>query len=319
MICLVTGGAGFIGSNLCKALLSAGHKVICLDNFDEYYSPQVKRDNIAGLQHDGDFILVEGSILDAEFVRHVLYNYSVDYIFHEAAQPGVPISVADPMKPFETNLRGTLNVLNAALKSSVKKIINASSSSVYGKTYYLPYNEKHPTEPISPYGVSKLAAEHYCRVYYELYGLRTTSLRYFTVYGPGMRPDLAISIFIKSALKNEPIEIFGDGKKTRDFTYIDDVVEANLLCMTKGDGETLNIGGGHRLSIQELAEIIIRNMNSNSIVTYSDNAKGDAQHTHSDSSLAKKLLGWEPKISLREGILKYTEFIKGQTSEISKQ
>lgn len=302
MISLITGGAGFIGSHLCDKLLSFDHKVICLDNFDDYYSPEIKRKNILKLLNNDNFTLIEGSILDEKLLKSIILEHSVDYIFHEAAQPGVSISVKYPMKPFETNTRGTLNVLNAALDSSVKKIINASSSSVYGKTYYLPYDERHPTEPISPYGVSKLAAEHYCRIYYELYGLKTTSLRYFTVYGPKMRPDLAISIFIKNALNNEPLMIFGDGSKTRDFTYVDDIIEANLLSISNGDGEIFNIGGGHRISIQELAENIINFTDSKSIISYSESVKGDAQNTHSDSSFAKKKLNWEPKTTLKDGI-----------------
>lgn len=312
MISLITGGAGFIGSNLCGKLLSLGHIVICLDNFDDYYSPAIKRKNISNLLENDSFTLVEASILDDGILKNIVSENSVDYIFHEAAQPGVRISVENPMKPFETNIHGTLNILNAALNSNVKKIINASSSSVYGKTYYLPYDEKHPTEPVSPYGVSKLAAEHYCRVYNELYGLKTTSLRYFTVYGPRMRPDLAISIFTENALNNEPIEIFGDGTKTRDFTNIDDIVEANLLSMTKGDNEIFNIGGGHRISIQELVESIIEITDSKSTISYSGNIKGDAQHTHSDSSFAKTELNWEPKTSLKDGINKYIEFIANQ-------
>ncbi|MCJ7636223.1 MAG: NAD-dependent epimerase/dehydratase family protein, partial [Nitrososphaeraceae archaeon] len=225
MISLVTGGAGFIGSHLCDILLSFGHNVICLDNFDNYYSPQIKRKNILKLLNNDNFILIEGSILNEKLLKSIILENSIDYIFNEAAQPGVSISVKYPMKPFETNIRGTLNVLNAALDSSVKKIINASSSSVYGKTYYLPYDEGHPTEPVSPYGVSKLAAEHYCRIYYELYGLKTTSLRYFTVYGPAGRPDMSPFRFIKWILDDSPVIIFGDGNQKRDFTYVDDIAK----------------------------------------------------------------------------------------------
>ncbi len=312
MTFLVTGGAGFIGSHLCEKLLSTGQQVICFDNFDDYYLPQIKRKNISGFLENENFILKESSILDQDALEDVIDDYSVEYIFHEAAQAGVGISVQYPMKPFETNIHGTLNVLNASLNSSVKKIINASSSSVYGKMHYLPFDEKHPNEPVSPYGASKLAAEHYCRIYSELYGLKTTSLRYFTVYGPRMRPDLAISIFTHKALNNEPLSIFGDGTKTRDFTYIDDIIEANMLCINKGNGDIFNIGGGHRISIQELAERIIEITNSNSNIEYSKSIKGDAQHTHSDSSLAKKILNWVPKTTLTDGIIKYINFLDEQ-------
>lgn len=211
------------------------------------------------------------------------------------------------------NATGTLNLLEAALDSDIKKIINASSSSVYGTVRYLPFDEEHPTLPVSPYGVSKLAAEHYCRVFSELYGLKTISLRYFTVYGPRMRPDLAISIFTKKALANEPIEIFGDGTKTRDFTCIDDVVEANMLAMHRGSGG-FNIGGGHRISINDLAESIIRVNNSSSRITYAPPVKGDAEHTFADTKKAERELGWRPKVSLEEGLQRYAAWIKSQNS-----
>jgi UDP-glucose 4-epimerase len=205
-----------------------------LDNFDDYYDPLIKRKNVEPFLQNEDFHLIEGDIRDKSLMKDILIG--TDYVFHEAAQAGVRISVEDPMKPHEINATGTLNLLETALDSGVKKIINASSSSVYGKVEYLPFDENHPNQPVSPYGVSKLLAEHYCRVFEELYGLKSVCLRYFTVYGPRMRPDLAISIFTKAALKNEPITVFGDGEKTRDFTFIDDIVKANIICMKKDKG-----------------------------------------------------------------------------------
>jgi UDP-glucose 4-epimerase len=206
------------------------------------------------------------------------------------------------------NATGTLNLLEAARDSGVKKIINASSSSVYGKVSYLPFDEDHPRQPVSPYGVSKLAAEEYCRVFSELYGLKTISLRYFTVYGPRMRPDLAISIFTQKALANEPITIFGDGTKTRDFTNIEDIVRANLIAMQKGEG-AYNIGGGHRVSIRTLAETIIETTESNSEIRYADAVKGDAEHTFADTKKAKSELGWIPKIDLEDGLRRYADWL----------
>lgn len=240
---------------------------MCLDNFDPYYSPQIKRKNIEPLIRRSDFELVEGSILDKLLLRRSLVG--VDYVFHNAAQPGVRISVGNPTKTHEVNATGTLNVLEAAVDSGVKKVINASSSSVYGKVSYLPFDEKHPNVPLSPYGVSKLAAEHYCRVFNEVYGLNTVSLRYFTVFGPRMRPDLAIHIFTRKALKNEPIEIFGDGEKTRDFTYIDNIIEGNMLAMKRGSG-AYNIEGGERVTINDLARKIAAIVGSESEIIYSN-------------------------------------------------
>ena len=227
---LVTGGAGFIGGHICERLLQEGYDVVCLDNFDPYYDPQLKRNNIEALLNDKRFKLVEGDIRDQGLVQELL-SHDVAHVFHYAAQAGVRASIANPLKTNEVNASGTLNILQACLNSNVRNIINASSSSVYGKVEYLPLDESHPNAPVSTYGVSKLMAEHYSRVFAEIYGLKIVSFRLFTVYGPRMRPDLAISIFAKRALENGTIEIFGDGTKTRDFTYIDDVVEANMSAM----------------------------------------------------------------------------------------
>ncbi|MDD1700448.1 MAG: GDP-mannose 4,6-dehydratase [Methanoregula sp.] len=281
--------------------------VICLDNFDDYYDPQIKRRNIERFTSYPNYTIIKGDIRDKSLLKKIMID--IDYIFHEAAQAGVRISVEDPIKSHEVNATGTLNLLETARNADVKKIINASSSSVYGKTKYLPFDEAHPTEPVSPYGVSKLMAEHYCRVFQELYDLKTVSLRYFTVYGPFMRPDLAIHIFMHKALHNEPIIIFGDGTKTRDFTFIKDIVQANIKSMNKGSG-IYNIGGGYNISVQELAEKIIAVARSTSKITYENAVKGDAEHTSANIKKAEKELGWVPKTTLDEGLEIYKKWIQ---------
>ena len=301
---VVTGGAGFIGSHLCERLVEKG-EVVCLDNFDPYYSPQAKRKNVEPLINYQNFELVEGTILDKELLQKVFED--VDYVFHDAAQAGVRISVENPGKTHEVNATGTLNVLEVAAECGVRKVINASSSSVYGKVSYLPFDEDHPNVPVSPYGASKLVAEHYCRVFSELHDLETVSLRYFTVFGPRMRPDLAINIFTRKALINEPIEIFGNGEKTRDFTFIDNIVDANLRAMERGSG-VYNIGGGERVSINGLAERIMRIVGSESEIFYSESVKGDAEHTWSDVSKARRELEYEPEIGLDEGLERYVQW-----------
>jgi len=301
---LVTGGAGFIGSHLCERLLEKG-EVVCLDNFDPYYSPQAKRKNIEPLMKHPDFELVEGNILDRELLSRLFAD--VDYVFHNAAQAGVRASVENPLKTHEVNATGTLNLLEVAADSGVRKVINASSSSVYGNVSYLPFDEDHPNVPVSPYGASKLVAEHYCRVFSELHGLETVSLRYFTVFGPRMRPDLAINIFTGKALNNEPIEVFGDGEKTRDFTFIDNIIDANLRVIERGSG-VYNIGGGERISINELAKRIVAIVGGESKIIYSDSVKGDAEHTWSDVSKARRDIGYEPGIGLDQGLERYVEW-----------
>jgi UDP-glucose 4-epimerase len=306
MECLVTGGAGFIGSHIIERLLQQQHDVICLDNFDPYYNPVIKERNISSFLGNEHFTVIHGDIMDGKLLKDLLND--VEIIFHEAAQAGVPISTENPSKSHEVNATGTLNLLESSVKAEVKRFIYASSSSVYGMVKSLPFDEDHPTNPVSPYGVSKLMAEHYCRVFSDLYGLPSVALRYFTVYGPGMRPDLAIHIFTRQALRNKPITIYGTGNRTRDFTYIDDIVEANMITLTKGNG-VYNIGGGHRLSIKELAEKIIEITGSSSIIQYQDAKKGDAEHTFANIAKAQRDLGWKPKISLDQGLTRYIEWV----------
>jgi UDP-glucose 4-epimerase len=282
-------------------------EILCLDNFDDYYDPQIKKRNIEQFISCPNFTLIKGDIRDKILLKKIMID--TDYIFHEAAQAGVRISVDDPIKPHEVNATGTLNLLDTAKDAGVKKIVNASSSSVYGKMKYLPFDELHPTEPVSPYGISKLMAEHYCRVFQELYDLKSVSLRYFTVYGPQMRPDLAIHIFMHRALHNEPIIIFGDGTKTRDFTYIQDIVQANIKAMNKGSGE-YNIGGGYNISVQQLAEKIKVIAKSTSKITYENAVKGDAEHTSANIKKAEKELGWVPKTTIDEGLEIYKKWIQ---------
>jgi UDP-glucose 4-epimerase len=307
---LVTGGAGFIGSHLVERLLGEGEHVVVIDNFDDYYDPELKRANVSPFAGEPDFRLVEGDIRDGELVRDTIREEGIEHIYHLAAQAGVDASVKDPTKTFEVNVGGTLNLLLAARDEGVRKLVNASSSSVFGRNAYLPLDEAHPTQPISPYGVSKLAVEHYCRVFSELYGLRTTSLRYFTVYGPRMRPDLALSIFTRLALKGEPLTIYGDGTKTRDFTYVEDIVDATVRASKGGDGGTFNIGFGKRHSIKEAAEKIIELTGSGSTIRYEGDRIGDAQHTWTKNEAALGAMGWRPTTSLVKGLEKYVDHVK---------
>lgn len=305
---VITGGAGFIGSHIAEALV-ADHEVIIIDNLDEYYSPLLKQKNLDAIQEKGEYTFINGDITDPSLVQRVIDD-TVDYVYHEAAQAGVRISVENPFKPNTINVVGTLNVLQAARDAGVKRVINASSSSVYGKVQYLPFDEKHPTQPVSPYGVSKLAAEHYCRVFYEVYGLPTVSLRYFTVYGPRMRPDLAITIFTGKMLANEPIMVYGDGEQTRDFTYIDDIVRVNLdlLKTNAADGYAMNVGGGHRITVNDLICHLREITGSASEVVYSDKQKGDAEHTLASVELAGELVGYRPEVAIRDGLVRFVEW-----------
>lgn len=308
---VITGGAGFIGSHLAEHLCRYGHEVVVVDNLDSYYPMEYKKRNLDFVLKYNNASFVKGDICNLDFLKTVI-DKKTDYVFHEAAQPGVRFSVVNPFKPNNVNILGTLNVLQCSLEADVERLINASSSSIYGKVEYLPFDEKHPTQPISPYAVSKLAAEHYCRVFYEIYGLPTVSLRYFTVYGPRMRPDLAIYIFTEKMLKNEPINIYGDGTQTRDFTYIDNIIDCNikLIDSDKADGKVLNIGEGKRTNINEIVDYLKEIIDSSSEIRYVEAQKGDAKHTLANIDLAKKLIGYEPKIDISEGLRKFVLWFK---------
>lgn len=310
---LITGGAGFIGGHIAEGLAKAGHKITVVDNFEPYYNLGIKEHNVeaakqAAEKNDGHYELVKNSITDADLVDNLVSE--IDIIYHQAAQAGVRKSVEEPKKVNNYNVDGTVNVLEAARKHDIERSVIASSSSVYGKPEYLPYDEAHPTTPVSPYGVSKLATEQYARVYSEIYGLPTVSLRYFTVYGPRMRPNMAFTNFVSRCLHGEPPVIYGDGSQTRDFTYKDDIIRVNkqLLEDDSADGEILNLGSTDNIDILSLAEIIRDAINPNLGIEFDKARTGDAKHTHADISKANRLLGYEPTIDIREGIRNFIKW-----------
>lgn len=307
---LVTGGAGFIGGHLAETFVREGHDVVALDNFEPYYDTGIKRHNVevgreAGETADGSYELVEGDVRDEDTVEDLVSE--ADFIYHQAAQAGVRTSVEVPLKVNKINVDGTLNVLDAARNSDTERVVVAGSSSVYGKPQYLPYDEDHPTNPVSPYGASKLATEHYTRVFNELYGLSTVTLRYFTVYGPRMRPNMAISNFVSRCMHDEPPVIYGDGSQTRDFTFIDDIVRANLKLLETdaADGEAMNIGSTDNIDIQTLAEEVRDQIAPELELEYGERNDADAEHTHAEISKANDLIGYEPTHDIREGVSKF--------------
>lgn len=312
MAILVTGGAGFIGSNLAERLLIEGNDVIVLDNLDPYYDLELKQHNIDRCRNVGSsrFTFIEGSITDEEMISTIIAENDVEFIFHEAAKAGVRPSVDAPIEYEKNNVEGTLTLLRAADKYGVRRFVHASSSSVYGVPDYLPYDEEHPNHPKSPYAVTKLASEHYCNVFDDLYDVATVNLRYFTVYGPRMRPNMAISNFVSRCLNGKPPFIYGDGKQTRDFTYIDDIVEANLslLDSSAADSESINIGSSDSISIRQLAEYVVEETSAEVEIAYEDAKDADSRHTHADISKASELIGYEPTHDIREGVSKFIDW-----------
>ena len=301
----MTGGAGFIGSHLTEKLLEIGANVVVYDNFDKYY--RGKEANLVKASTFPGFSLVEGDILDLDLLNSAMKG--IDVVIHEAGQAGVGISVDDPRNTNDVNVVGTLNVLWLARSHGVKRVVNVSSSSIFGKPQYLPIDENHPTNPASPYGVSKLAAEQYAKVFNKVYGLDVVSLRYFSVYGPRGRPDQVVRKFMQNLVEGKPPVINGDGSQTRDFTHVADVVSGTIgAAQTEGiGGEAFNIGFGGRTSILSVAEklISLTGMSGEIVPTHAPESTGDFPDTQADNRKAKKLLGWEPKLSLDAGLKDY--------------
>ena len=312
---LVTGGAGFIGGHIAEHLADTGHQVTVLDNLEPYYDLGIKNHNVDAARSSaeggtGSYEFVTGSITDEQRVDDLVAD--TDVIYHQAAQAGVRKSVEQPAKVNHFNVDGTITILEAAREHDPDRVVVASSSSVYGRPRYLPYDEDHPTTPVSPYGVSKLATEQYARVYCEVYGLPTVSLRYFTVYGPRMRPNMAMTNFVSRCLHGESPIIYGDGKQTRDFTYVEDVRRVNeqLLTDDGADGEIINVGSTDTIDILTLAEVIRDEIDPTLDIEFGDAREGDAEHTHADVSKANELLGYEPTVDIREGVAKFIDWYR---------
>jgi nucleoside-diphosphate-sugar epimerase len=298
---LVTGVAGFIGSHLAERLISDGHRVIGVDCFMDYYPRRTKESNIKNLRKKSTFDFHEADIMDINLEK-VLQD--IDIVFHEAAQAGVRASWGANFKIYtDNNVLATQRLLEAAKTVRLNKFVFASSSSVYGDAESYPTHEEMRPMPISPYGVTKLAAEHLCYLYYKSHGIPTVSLRYFTVYGPRQRPDMAFHKFITSVYNDEDITIFGDGEQTRDFTYIDDIIEANISAMRSPVvGEVFNIGGGSRITVNDTIGIIERICGKKAKKKYIEKQKGDVIHTAADISKARTVLGYDPKFNVEKGI-----------------
>lgn len=314
---LVTGGAGFIGSHLVDKLLERGYRVKVLDNFSTG-----KKENLAA--NFSSIELIKGDICDDDALRRAVNG--VDYVFHQAALGSVPRSIDDPITTHECNTTGTLKLLVAARDEGVKRLIYASSSSVYGNTPILPKVETMQSSPRSPYALSKLSGEIYCQLFNSLYGLETISLRYFNVFGP--RQDehsqyaAVIPRFASALLKDQPLTIFGDGKQTRDFTYIENVVQANMLSMLapkQATGEAFNIACGAHYSIEDLSNELSNILGVAAKTTYQNARSGDVQDSYADISKATKLIDYLPNVSFSEGLNKTAKWFQNQYLPVLQQ
>jgi len=304
---LITGGAGFIGSNLVRKLLEMNEDVRILDNF-----ATGKRENILPLINNPHLTVIEGDLRSFHIVRTAVKG--VDYILHQGALPSVPRSINDPITTNDVNILGTLNILEAAKEFGVKRVVCASSSSIYGNSEILPKIETMPVNPMSPYALTKYAQERYCQIYYNLYGLETVALRYFNVFGPNQDPTSQYSAVIPKFIKlmseaKEPI-IYGDGTQSRDFTYVDNVVYANLLACNaeKAAGEVINIACGESYNLLELVKMINEILGKNIKPRFAPERPGDVKHSLASIDKAKELLGYKVKVDFKEGLARTNKF-----------
>ena len=315
MKALVTGAAGFIGSHLCERLLSEGNIVVGLDNFDPFYSREVKEANIAAASANDKFKLIEGDIRDADCIEGIFEKESVDIIVHLAAKAGVRPSIKDPVAYQDVNINGTVLMLEAAKKYGVKKFVFASSSSVYGNNKKVPFSESDNVDfPISPYAATKKAGELICHTYSHLYDIDMTCLRFFTVYGPRQRPDLAIHKFVKLIEAGEAIPVFGDGSMRRDFTYIDDIIDGVAAAMENCNGyEIYNLGESRPVRLDELIAEIEKTLDKKAIINRLPEQPGDVKQTYADVAKAKEKLGYDPKTEIADGLRKFVKWFRKES------
>lgn len=310
MRCLVTGVAGFLGSTLAERLVRDGNEVRGVDCFTDYYARVDKERNLETLRRSAAFELREEDLSTTD-VRALVRD--VEVVFHQAAQAGVRASWGESFESYTRhNILATQRLLEAVKGSGVRRLVYASSSSVYGDTTDLPMRESSRPRPFSPYGVTKLAAEHLAELYRHNFGVSTVSLRYFTVYGPRQRPDMAFRRFIEAMLSGRPLPVFGDGAQTRDFTFVDDIVEANLLATREGVEGVYNIGGGSRVTLQEVLEELARIVGVPLAIERAPTQAGDVRHTEADTTLARERLGYAPKVALRQGLERQVAWMRGR-------
>lgn len=332
MSVLVTGGAGFIGSHVVERLLDQGEEVICLDNFDPFYDPKIKRRNLAGVISHPLFYLFEGDIRDRYLLEKIFSDYAISRVFHAAAKAGVRPSIEDPLGYEAVNVQGTIGLLEMARKRPVENFVFASSSSVYGNSPRLPFSEDQPLGiASSPYGATKQAGEQFCATSHLLYQLPVIGLRFFTVYGPRQRPEMAIHKFCRLIDQGRPVPLYGDGTSRRDYTYVEDAVEGVMAALTypvgapsKAPGphgqnkrcEMVNIGEAQTIELKELISLLEEGLEKKAVVEYLPLQPGDLQATQADLRKAQRLLGYRPRTGIREGIQHFIEWYKRVGREI---
>ena len=317
MTVLITGGAGFIGSHLAERLLAATeHSLVLLDNFNDYYDPRLKQANVASVMENPRVTIVPGDFRDAASTARLFREHGVRQVIHLGAFPGVPFSVQHPQWYIETNVGGTLSLLEAAREHPVERFLFASSSTVYGRGAAAPFVEDAPLGiPLSPYGASKRAAEILGLTYHGLHGVPFTVLRLFNVYGPRLRPELALAVFARAILDERPLPLFGDGSTLRDFTHIDDICSGILAAMSAGGvaGECLNLGHDHPIEIRYLIQLIEQAAGKKARIEHHPARAEDMPLTHADLTKSRRLLGYQPQVPIERGVEEYVQWVRNQS------
>jgi UDP-glucuronate 4-epimerase len=311
-VILLTGAAGFIGSQLTDRLLALGEEVIGFDNFDDYYDPELKRRNLARASESGSFRLVEGDIRDLAAVEALFSEKKFQAVVHMAARAGVRPSIQNPEPYLDVNIKGSINVLEAGRKAGVSRFVLASSSSVYGVGTAAPFKEDALSDrQVSPYAASKRAMEHFARTWHELYGLDVSCLRYFTVYGPRQRPEMAIHKFARLIEEGKPIPVFGDGGSARDYTYIDDAVDGTLGALYRSQGfEAYNIGESRTVKLSELISLIEDALGKKAEIERLPDQPGDVPLTSADISKGREKIGYDPSVAMEEGLTRFVSWMR---------
>ncbi len=314
---LVTGGAGFIGSHLCEKLINLGFKVICIDNFDDFYKPAIKENNISKIIKDNNFKIYRVDICNLEQIDEIFSKNNIELVIHLAAKAGVRPSIKDPLLYEKVNVTGTVNLLECCKNHNISKLIFASSSSVYGGNKKIPFSEDDNVDyPISPYAATKKAGELICHTYHSLYKISVLCFRFFTVYGPRQRPEMAIHKFTRQILNGERIEIYGNGSSSRDYTYIDDIISGVAGSLDKINGfEVINLGNSNSVKLISLVGLIEDITGSKAKLKFVESQPGDVFMTYADIGKAKKMLKYSPETNIKEGLIKFIEWYKEKKEE----
>ncbi len=314
---LITGGAGFIGSHLSEKIIGLGHRVICIDNFNDYYDPAIKEHNLKDIIDNEDFILYRADILDRLALRNIFSAHNIDMVIHLAARAGVRPSLSNAALYEKVNVEGTINLLEGCRERSINRFIFASSSSVYGGNKKVPFSETDKVDfPVSPYAATKKSGELMCYTYHHLYNISVFAFRFFTVYGPRQRPEMAIHKFARKIFNGDPIEVYGDGSSSRDYTYIDDIINGIIGSLDLVSGyEIINLGNSYPVRLSDLVKLIEEKTGRKAVVKHAEPQPGDVFTTYADIERAKKLIKYDPRTPIEEGLQYFMDWYREKSKE----